>query len=112
MRQGGNITGPGGNGGGGGYGFGCAGGGGGTILFVGDLHWRTTDASLTQSSAKCGPLKKLKFFNEIEKANGNSKGYSLVVHNHHFLGMLSSFPPVGNVGLAGVAPHVNPAFFG
>ncbi|KAK6130534.1 hypothetical protein DH2020_035715 [Rehmannia glutinosa] len=29
-----------------------------------------------------------------------------------FSGMLSSFGPVGNVGLPGVAPHVNPAFFG
>ncbi|XP_047334630.1 cleavage and polyadenylation specificity factor subunit 6 [Impatiens glandulifera] len=29
-----------------------------------------------------------------------------------FSGILSSFPPVGNVGLPGVAPHVNPAFFG
>ncbi|KAM1699242.1 hypothetical protein ACFX2K_030612 [Malus domestica] len=27
-------------------------------------------------------------------------------------GILSSFPPVGNVGLPGVASHVNPAFFG
>ncbi|KAK6149408.1 hypothetical protein DH2020_016933 [Rehmannia glutinosa] len=29
-----------------------------------------------------------------------------------FSGILSSFGPVGNVGLPGVAPHVNPAFFG
>nr|POE45713.1 isoform 2 of nipped-b-like protein b [Quercus suber] len=29
-----------------------------------------------------------------------------------FSGILSSFPPVGGVGLPGVAPHVNPAFFG
>ncbi|XP_050368051.1 uncharacterized protein LOC126786310 [Argentina anserina] len=29
-----------------------------------------------------------------------------------FSGMMSSFPPVGGVGLPGVAPHVNPAFFG
>ncbi|KAI8009642.1 hypothetical protein LOK49_LG06G00303 [Camellia lanceoleosa] len=29
-----------------------------------------------------------------------------------FSGILSSFPPVGSVGLPGVAPHVNPAFFG
>lgn len=29
-----------------------------------------------------------------------------------FPGMLSSFPPVGGVGMPGVAPHVNPAFFG
>ncbi|OMO83745.1 hypothetical protein CCACVL1_11231 [Corchorus capsularis] len=29
-----------------------------------------------------------------------------------FSGILSSFPPVGGVGLPAVAPHVNPAFFG
>ncbi|KAF2578571.1 hypothetical protein F2Q68_00000978 [Brassica cretica] len=29
-----------------------------------------------------------------------------------FPGILPSFPPVGGVGLPGVAPHVNPAFFG
>lgn len=29
-----------------------------------------------------------------------------------FPGMMSSFPPVGAVGMPGVAPHVNPAFFG
>ncbi|XWS47985.1 hypothetical protein CRYUN_Cryun13aG0032700 [Craigia yunnanensis] len=29
-----------------------------------------------------------------------------------FSGILSPFPPVGGVGLPGVAPHVNPAFFG
>lgn len=29
-----------------------------------------------------------------------------------FPGMLSSFPAVNTMGLAGVAPHVNPAFFG
>ncbi|KAL6975197.1 hypothetical protein U1Q18_023992 [Sarracenia purpurea var. burkii] len=29
-----------------------------------------------------------------------------------FSGILSSFPPMGSVGLPGVAPHVNPAFFG
>ncbi|KAH1074585.1 hypothetical protein J1N35_026913 [Gossypium stocksii] len=28
-----------------------------------------------------------------------------------FSGILPSFPPVGGVGLPGVAPHVNPAFF-
>ncbi|KAF9604611.1 hypothetical protein IFM89_008877 [Coptis chinensis] len=27
-------------------------------------------------------------------------------------GMMQSFPPVGGVGLSGVAPHVNPSFFG
>ncbi|PIA41654.1 hypothetical protein AQUCO_02200231v1 [Aquilegia coerulea] len=32
--------------------------------------------------------------------------------NPSFPGMLPSFPPVGGVGLPGVAPHVNPAFFG
>ncbi|ERN13697.1 hypothetical protein AMTRI_Chr06g177210 [Amborella trichopoda] len=30
----------------------------------------------------------------------------------HFPGMLPSFSPMGTVGLPGVAPHVNPAFFG
>ncbi|KAJ9153934.1 hypothetical protein P3X46_027320 [Hevea brasiliensis] len=29
-----------------------------------------------------------------------------------FSGILPSFPPVGGMGLPGVAPHVNPAFFG
>ncbi|XP_044473710.1 cleavage and polyadenylation specificity factor subunit 6-like [Mangifera indica] len=28
-----------------------------------------------------------------------------------FSGVLSSFPPVGGIGLPGVAPHLNPAFF-
>ncbi|KAE8687398.1 RNA-binding family protein isoform 4 [Hibiscus syriacus] len=31
---------------------------------------------------------------------------------HGFPGMLPSFPAVNTMGLAGVAPHVNPAFFG
>ncbi|KAI3755930.1 hypothetical protein L1987_55740 [Smallanthus sonchifolius] len=60
-----------GNGGGGG-----AGGGGGTILFVGDLHWWTTDAELESELCKYGHVKEVKFFDE--KASGKSKGYCQV----------------------------------
>ncbi|GFQ04315.1 glycine-rich RNA-binding protein 7 [Phtheirospermum japonicum] len=207
---------------GGGVGGGSGGGGGGTILFVGDLHWWTTDAELESELCKYGPVKEVKFFDE--RASGKSKGYCQVEFfdpsaatackegmNGHvfngrpcvvafaspytvkrmgeaqvnrnqqqmgpaavnqprrgpggggdnnnnnnngrgfgrgnwgrgnnqggmgrgpmgpmrnrggggmgvrglaaapFSGMLSSFGPVGNVGLPGVAPHVNPAFFG
>ncbi|KAD6453971.1 hypothetical protein E3N88_08677 [Mikania micrantha] len=74
-RQGnGNVNGSGGNvygnGGGGG------GGGGGTILFVGDLHWWTTDAELESELCKYGHVKEVKFFDE--KASGKSKGYCQV----------------------------------
>ncbi|KAL1369946.1 hypothetical protein HN51_000290 [Arachis hypogaea] len=55
---------------------GGGGGGGGTILFVGDLHWWTTDAELEAELCKYGPLKEVKFFDE--KASGKSKGYCQV----------------------------------
>ncbi|KAE8665864.1 putative ccaat-binding transcription factor subunit A [Hibiscus syriacus] len=57
----------------------CASGGGsggGTILFVGDLHWWTTDAELESELCKYGPVKEVKFFDE--KASGKSKGYCQV----------------------------------
>ncbi|XP_008227165.1 PREDICTED: uncharacterized PE-PGRS family protein PE_PGRS54 [Prunus mume] len=73
---GGNVNGIGGNSGpGGGFGGG-GGGGGGTILFVGDLHWWTTDAELEAELCKYGPVKEVKFFDE--KASGKSKGYCQV----------------------------------
>ncbi|GMJ04945.1 hypothetical protein like AT5G55670 [Hibiscus trionum] len=50
--------------------------GGGTILFVGDLHWWTTDADLESELCKYGPVKEVKFFDE--KASGKSKGYCQV----------------------------------
>lgn len=58
-------------------GGGTAGGGGqGTILFVGDLHWWTTDAELEAELSKYGQVKEVKFFDE--KASGKSKGYCQV----------------------------------
>ncbi|KAL8033411.1 hypothetical protein ABFX02_13G157300 [Erythranthe guttata] len=55
---------------------GGGGGGGGTILFVGDLHWWTTDAELESELCKYGPVKEVKFFDE--RASGKSKGYCQV----------------------------------
>ncbi|KAL0320882.1 UNVERIFIED_CONTAM: Cleavage and polyadenylation specificity factor subunit [Sesamum radiatum] len=61
----------------GGMGGGTGGGGsGGTTLFVGDLHWWTTDAQLEAELCKYGPVKEVKFFEE--KASGKSKGYCQV----------------------------------
>ncbi|KAK6149407.1 hypothetical protein DH2020_016932 [Rehmannia glutinosa] len=57
-------------------GSGSGGGGGGTILFVGDLHWWTTDAELELQLCKYGPVKEVKFFDE--RASGKSKGYCQV----------------------------------
>ncbi|KAI3466421.1 hypothetical protein Pfo_023084 [Paulownia fortunei] len=74
----GNVNGTGGNvygGDGGGGGTGGSGGGG-TILFVGDLHWWTTDAELESELCKYGPVKEVKFFDE--RASGKSKGYCQV----------------------------------
>ncbi|WCJ33087.1 RNA-binding (RRM/RBD/RNP motifs) family protein [Euphorbia peplus] len=51
-------------------------GGGGTILFVGDLHWWTTDAELEVELCKYGVVKEVKFFDE--KASGKSKGFCQV----------------------------------
>ncbi|XP_076953920.1 uncharacterized protein LOC143628143 [Bidens hawaiensis] len=55
---------------------GSGGNGGGTILFVGDLHWWTTDADLESQLCKYGHVKEIKFFDE--KASGKSKGYCQV----------------------------------
>ncbi|KAK4778946.1 hypothetical protein SAY86_006474 [Trapa natans] len=52
------------------------GGGGTTMLFVGDLHWWTTDAELEAELCKYGQVKEVKFFDE--KACGKSKGYCQV----------------------------------
>ncbi|XP_021740705.1 cleavage and polyadenylation specificity factor subunit CG7185-like [Chenopodium quinoa] len=52
------------------------GGGGGNVLFVGDLHWWTTDAELETELVKYGNVKEVKFFDE--KASGKSKGYCQV----------------------------------
>ncbi|XWS37314.1 hypothetical protein CRYUN_Cryun19dG0032500 [Craigia yunnanensis] len=95
MRQGGvgggSVNGGGGSGGGGpmigngggnvavagpGVAVSAGGSGGGTILFVGDLHWWTTDAELESELCKYGPVKEVKFFDE--KASGKSKGYCQV----------------------------------
>ncbi|CAA3019974.1 cleavage and polyadenylation specificity factor subunit CG7185 [Olea europaea subsp. europaea] len=77
---GGNVTGTGGyipgSGVGSGTTAGGGGGGGGTILFVGDLHWWTTDSELEEELSKYGPVKEVKFFDE--KASGKSKGYCQV----------------------------------
>ncbi|XP_058787982.1 uncharacterized protein LOC131662262 [Vicia villosa] len=67
------------NTGGGGEGGGVVGGGGGggsTVLFVGDLHWWTTDAELEAELCKYGQVKEVRFFDE--KASGKSKGYCQV----------------------------------
>ncbi|KAG0468130.1 hypothetical protein HPP92_017458 [Vanilla planifolia] len=52
------------------------GGGGTTTLYVGELHWWTTDADLESELCKYGPLKEVRFFDE--KASGKSKGYAQV----------------------------------
>nr|CAD1825325.1 unnamed protein product [Ananas comosus var. bracteatus] len=63
-------------GGGGGDGGGGGGRGGTTTLFVGELHWWTTDADLEAELSKYGPVKEVRFFDE--KASGKSKGYCQV----------------------------------
>ncbi|CAH8381815.1 unnamed protein product [Eruca vesicaria subsp. sativa] len=55
---------------------GGGGGGGGTFLFVGDLHWWTTDAEIEAELCKYGAVKEVRFFDE--KASGKSKGYCQV----------------------------------
>ncbi|WOK98158.1 spidroin-1-like [Canna indica] len=49
---------------------------GGTTLFVGELHWWTTDAELEAELCKYGQVKEVKFFDE--RASGKSKGYCQV----------------------------------
>ncbi|CAH9119938.1 unnamed protein product [Cuscuta epithymum] len=76
-RQGGHTHTTGNIGSGGAYGVSSGGGsGGGTVLFVGDLHWWTTDAELEAELCKYGPVKEVRFFDE--KASGKSKGYCQV----------------------------------
>ncbi|XP_052205889.1 uncharacterized protein LOC127810439 [Diospyros lotus] len=49
---------------------------GGTMLFVGELHWWTTDAELESMLSQYGRVKEIKFFDE--RASGKSKGYCQV----------------------------------
>ncbi|PIN17773.1 putative splicing factor, SR protein superfamily [Handroanthus impetiginosus] len=49
---------------------------GNTMLFVGELHWWTTDAELESVLAQYGKVKEIKFFEE--RASGKSKGYCQV----------------------------------
>ncbi|KAL4586997.1 hypothetical protein LXL04_011645 [Taraxacum kok-saghyz] len=50
--------------------------GGATTLFVGELHWWTTDAELENVLSQYGRVKEIKFFDE--RASGKSKGYCQV----------------------------------
>lgn len=49
---------------------------GSTMLFVGELHWWTTDAELESALSQYGRVKEIKFFDE--RASGKSKGYCQV----------------------------------
>ncbi|XP_022855071.1 cleavage and polyadenylation specificity factor subunit 6-like [Olea europaea var. sylvestris] len=49
---------------------------GNTMLFVGELHWWTTDAELETVLSQYGMVKEIKFFDE--RASGKSKGYCQV----------------------------------
>ncbi|XP_071741561.1 uncharacterized protein [Rutidosis leptorrhynchoides] len=49
---------------------------GATTLFVGELHWWTTDAELENVLSQYGRVKEIKFFDE--RASGKSKGYCQV----------------------------------
>ncbi|KAI5352172.1 PREDICTED: cleavage and polyadenylation [Prunus dulcis] len=49
---------------------------GSTMLFVGELHWWTTDAELESVLSQYGRVKEIKFFDE--RASGKSKGYCQV----------------------------------
>ncbi|XP_057486065.1 uncharacterized protein LOC130772329 [Actinidia eriantha] len=49
---------------------------GGTMLFVGELHWWTTDEELESVLSQYGRVKEIKFFDE--RASGKSKGYCQV----------------------------------
>lgn len=49
---------------------------GSTMLFVGELHWWTTDAELEDALSQYGKVKEIKFFDE--RASGKSKGYCQV----------------------------------
>ncbi|KAK9832053.1 hypothetical protein WJX81_002599 [Elliptochloris bilobata] len=54
----------------------AGGGGGTTAVYVGGLHWWTTDAELEALCREYGELAALRFFED--KSNGKSKGYALV----------------------------------
>ena len=47
-----------------------------TTLYVGELHWWTTDAELESVASQYGRVKEIKFFDE--RASGKSKGYCQV----------------------------------
>lgn len=47
-----------------------------TMLFLGELHWWTTDAELESVLSQYGRVKEIKFFDE--RASGKSKGYCQV----------------------------------
>lgn len=49
---------------------------GNAMLFVGELHWWTTDAELESVLTQYGKVKEIKFFDE--RASGKSKGYCQV----------------------------------
>ncbi|EEF47594.1 heterogeneous nuclear ribonucleoproteins A1 homolog [Ricinus communis] len=49
---------------------------GSTMLYVGELHWWTTDAELENVLSQYGMVKEIKFFDE--RASGKSKGYCQV----------------------------------
>ncbi|GFQ06817.1 cleavage and polyadenylation specificity factor subunit cg7185 [Phtheirospermum japonicum] len=49
---------------------------GNTMLFVGELHWWTTDAEIENVLIQYGKVKEIKFFDE--RASGKSKGYCQV----------------------------------
>ncbi|CAI0552717.1 unnamed protein product [Linum tenue] len=49
---------------------------GATMLFVGELHWWTTDAELESVCSQYGRVKEIKFYDE--RASGKSKGYCQV----------------------------------
>ncbi|XP_021818512.1 cleavage and polyadenylation specificity factor subunit 6 isoform X2 [Prunus avium] len=49
---------------------------GSTMLFVGELHWWTTDSELESVLSQYGRVKEIKFFDE--RASGKSKGYCQV----------------------------------
>ncbi|KAL8518362.1 hypothetical protein ACS0TY_009659 [Phlomoides rotata] len=51
-------------------------GNGNTMLFIGELHWWTTDAELESVLSQYGKVKEVNFFDE--RASGKSKGYCQV----------------------------------
>ncbi|GMH20765.1 hypothetical protein Nepgr_022607 [Nepenthes gracilis] len=54
---------------------------GSTMLFVGELHWWTTDEELERVLTRYGRVKEIKFFDE--RASGKSKGYCQVEFYDH-----------------------------